>query len=158
MPPLGLRLFRTTARCSSRSKVAQRAKPAAESRRSARLFGPAATAGSPCDPAGSVGATRAFASISIAPDTASDLPPLPPPRWLADLRARVGKCIIFGCSPALVSEAAVVLRALATEWRQLTAGSEGYLTGKRRGLDGQKVVWGEMDSFVCEPRTRDFRE
>ena len=39
-------------------------------------------------------------------------------------------------------------RALATEWRELTAGSEGFLTGGRRGLEGQKVVWGEMDSFV----------
>lgn len=28
------------------------------------------------------------------------------------------------------------------------AGSEGFLTGGRRGLDGREVVWGEMDSFV----------
>ncbi|CAK7269775.1 hypothetical protein SEPCBS119000_003742 [Sporothrix epigloea] len=75
------------------------------------------------------------------------MPPLPPARWLTDLRLRVGKCITFGCSPAQVSQLAVVTRALANEWRQLTAGSEGYLTGQRRGLEGQKVVWGEMDSF-----------
>lgn len=41
-----------------------------------------------------------------------------------------------------------MLRALATEWRALVAGGEGFLTGGRRGLEGQQVVWGEMDSFV----------
>ncbi|KAH6654934.1 thioesterase-like superfamily-domain-containing protein [Truncatella angustata] len=71
----------------------------------------------------------------------------PPARWLADLKTRLGKCIIFGCSPAEVQRAAAVLRALGTEWRTLAAGSEGFLTGGRRGLEGQAVVWGEMDSF-----------
>ncbi|CAK7205680.1 hypothetical protein SEUCBS139899_008459 [Sporothrix eucalyptigena] len=96
---------------------------------------------------GSAGSSRALSTKAAASTAASDVPPLPPARWLADLRARVGKCIIFGCSPAQVSEAAAVARALATEWRRLTAGSEGYLTGQRRGLEGQNVVWGEMDSF-----------
>ena len=41
-----------------------------------------------------------------------------------------------------------MLRALALEWRELLAGSEGFLTGGRRGLDGQRIAWGEMDSFV----------
>lgn len=72
----------------------------------------------------------------------------PPQRWPSDLRTRIGKCILFGCSPAQVAEAGGVLRALATEWRALVAGSEGFLTGGRRGLEGQQVVWGEMDSFV----------
>ncbi|KAK3935883.1 thioesterase-like superfamily-domain-containing protein [Diplogelasinospora grovesii] len=75
------------------------------------------------------------------------LAPSPPPRWLSDLRSRVGKCIIFGCSPEQTSRAAGVLSTLATEWRQLLAGSEGFLTGGRRGLDSQRVAWGEMDSF-----------
>ncbi|KAH9995940.1 thioesterase-like superfamily-domain-containing protein [Xylariaceae sp. FL0662B] len=79
---------------------------------------------------------------------ASELPPPPPPgRWYSDLRARLGKCIVFGCSAAQVTRAAGVLRTMATEWRALTAGSEGFLTGGRRGLEGQQVVWGEMDSF-----------
>lgn len=54
---------------------------------------------------------------------------------------------MFGCSPAQVAGAAPVLRALAREWRGLLAGSEGFLTGGRRGLEGQQVVWGEQDSF-----------
>lgn len=29
----------------------------------------------------------------------------------------------------------------------MLAGSEGFLTGGRRGLDRQKIAWGEMDSF-----------
>lgn len=41
-----------------------------------------------------------------------------------------------------------MLRALASEWRELLAGSDGFLTGERRGLEGQRVVWGEMDAFV----------
>jgi hypothetical protein len=75
-------------------------------------------------------------------------PPPPPARWNSNLKERLGKCIIFGCSPSQVQRAAGVLRILATEWRSLTAGSEGFVTGGRRGLEGQAVVWGEMDSFV----------
>ncbi|KAK0652863.1 thioesterase-like superfamily-domain-containing protein [Cercophora newfieldiana] len=86
-------------------------------------------------------------STSTSTSISTDLPPPPPPRWIADLRARIGKCIIFGCSNAQVSRAAAVLRALAVEWRELLAGSEGFLTGGRRGLDGQRIAWGEMDTF-----------
>lgn len=82
-----------------------------------------------------------------ATGSASPLP-LPSPRWHGDLKARLGKCIMFGCSPSQVKRAAGVLRSLALEWRSLTAGSEGFLTGGRRGLEGQAVAWGEMDSFV----------
>ncbi|KAF7531795.1 hypothetical protein G7054_g8530 [Neopestalotiopsis clavispora] len=81
-----------------------------------------------------------------ATGSASPLP-LPSPRWHGDLKARLGKCIMFGCSPSQVKRAAGVLRSLALEWRSLTAGSEGFLTGGRRGLEGQAVAWGEMDSF-----------
>jgi hypothetical protein len=80
--------------------------------------------------------------------TTTPLPPPPPARWITDLRARIGKCLVFGCDRQQISQAAGVLRAIATEWRELLAGSEGYLTGGRRGLDAREVVWGEMDSFV----------
>ncbi|ROV93117.1 hypothetical protein VSDG_07361 [Cytospora chrysosperma] len=84
------------------------------------------------------------APIAVSADAS---PGPPPQRWLSDLRARLGKCLVFGCSPAQVTEAGLVLRALADEWRGLLAGSEGFLTGGRRGLEGQQVVWGEQDSF-----------
>ncbi len=90
-------------------------------------------------------------SHSQAPSPSPPPPPPPPPpnsRWHSDLLARVGRCIIFGCGPAQVARAAAILRALATEWRALAAGSEGFLTGGRRGMEGQQVVWGEQDSFV----------
>lgn len=80
--------------------------------------------------------------------TRRQLPPPPPSRWITDLRERLGKCLIFGCDNQQVSRAAAVLRALALEWKDLLAGSEGFLTGGRRGLDGREVAWGEMDSFV----------
>ena len=76
------------------------------------------------------------------------LPPPPPSRWISDLRSRVGKCIVFGCSNQQVSRASAVLRALAVEWKDLLAGSEGFLSGGRRGLDTHSIAWGEMDSFV----------
>ena len=76
------------------------------------------------------------------------LPPLLPSRWLSDIRSRLGKCIIFGLKPAQVDEAGDILRVLTREWRELLAGSEGFLVGKRRaGLEGQQVVWGEMASL-----------
>ncbi|KAI8952719.1 thioesterase-like superfamily-domain-containing protein [Xylaria longipes] len=73
--------------------------------------------------------------------------PLPPTRWVSDVRARIGKCIGFGCDAAQIQRAAGVLGILAREWRVLSAGSEGFLTGRRQGLENQQVVWGEMDSF-----------
>jgi hypothetical protein len=92
-----------------------------------------------------------FSAPLSTSSSSTTLTPSPPPRWLAELRARIGKCIIFGCDNQQVSRAAAVLRALALEWRSLLAGSEGFLTGGRRGLDGQRVAWGEMDSFVSFP-------
>lgn len=68
-------------------------------------------------------------------------------RWLSELKARIGKCILFGLNPAQIDEAGGILRIVARDWRELLAGSEGFLVGKgRAGLEGQEVVWGEM---VC---------
>ncbi|KAF4556330.1 Hypothetical protein D9617_1g082060 [Elsinoe fawcettii] len=52
-------------------------------------------------------------------------------------------------SPAQTKEATGILESIARDWRELVAGSEGYLTAPgRRGLYRQAVVWGEMDSMV----------
>ena len=52
--------------------------------------------------------------------------------------------------PDQVDEACRILRDLARDWRNLIAGSEGFLTGKGRvGLQSQAVVWGEQDKMVC---------
>ncbi|OCK82422.1 hypothetical protein K432DRAFT_380428 [Lepidopterella palustris CBS 459.81] len=70
------------------------------------------------------------------------------PRWLSELKTRIGKCILFGLQPEQTKEAGLILQEMATDWRELIGGSEGFLTGKnRRGLYRQEVVWGEMDSM-----------
>lgn len=72
------------------------------------------------------------------------------PRWLSDLKRRIGKCISFGLRPEQVRKAGDVLQVVGREWRNLVAGSEGFLTGPgRAGLERHRVVWGEMDSMVC---------
>lgn len=39
------------------------------------------------------------------------------------------------------------MKAVARDWRELLAGSEGFLTGRgRAGCEGREVVWGEMVS------------
>lgn len=78
------------------------------------------------------------------------------PKWLSDIKARIGKCIMFGLKPAQVDEAGEILQKIGTDWRQLLAGLEGYLTcERRRGLSRQSVVWGEMVCsqlrFLSEP-------
>ncbi|KAL8792945.1 MAG: hypothetical protein Q9195_004442 [Heterodermia aff. obscurata] len=72
----------------------------------------------------------------------------PPHRWLADVKKRIGKCIIFGLRPKQVDEAGKILRVLARDWKELLAGSEGFLVGRSRaGLERHRVAWGEMDSM-----------
>jgi hypothetical protein len=52
---------------------------------------------------------------------------------------------MFGINASQSSEAGSILQEISTDWRELSAGSEGYLTGKgERGLFRQEVVWGEM--------------
>ena len=86
-----------------------------------------------------------FSSTSAA---APELPTIDtPPRWLADVKKRIGKCVNFGLRPMQVDEAGRILRVLARDWKELLAGSEGFLVGRSRaGLERHRVVWGEM---VC---------
>jgi len=70
------------------------------------------------------------------------------PRWLSDTKSRIGKCITFGMPENLIDEAGQVLRELAQDWRNLVAGSEGFLTDRKRaGLHRHSIVWGEQDSM-----------
>jgi hypothetical protein len=74
------------------------------------------------------------------------------PRWLSDLKQRVGKCIMFGLQKDQLKEAGGILKEMARDWRELVAGSEGFLTDRtRRELYRHSVVWGEMDSMVSSP-------
>jgi hypothetical protein len=52
---------------------------------------------------------------------------------------------MFGLRPEQTREAGSIVQEIAADWRELIAGSEGFLTSKdRRGLYRQDVVWGEM--------------
>jgi hypothetical protein len=69
------------------------------------------------------------------------------PRWLSDLKTRIGKCIDFGINKEQVLEAGSILHDVNFNWKNLVAGSEGFLTGKGRwGLHRHQVAWGEMVS------------
>lgn len=71
------------------------------------------------------------------------------PRWLSDVKTRVGACITFGLTPPQIALAGSILEEIAEDWRELVAGSEGYLTSPtRRGLHRWPVAWGEQDSMV----------
>ncbi|PBP24358.1 hypothetical protein BUE80_DR004688 [Diplocarpon rosae] len=70
-------------------------------------------------------------------------------RWLAEIKARIGKCVMLGMSVEQTKMAGSVLKAVGEEWRHLVAGQEGFLVGRKRaGLLRQNVVWGEMDRMV----------
>lgn len=90
--------------------------------------------------------------------SASGDPSAPPaaslsPRWLSDVKSRIGKCITFGLKPEQTQAAGRMLEELARDWRELVAGSEGFLTEKsRRGLYRQDVVWGEMVRAPCHDK------
>lgn len=69
----------------------------------------------------------------------------PDSKWLSTTKQRIGKCMLFGLQPGQTRVAGDVLKQLARDWRELVAGSEGFLTGKdRQGLFRHNVVWGEM--------------
>ncbi|KAH0542559.1 hypothetical protein FGG08_003064 [Glutinoglossum americanum] len=63
------------------------------------------------------------------------------PRWLSDLKKRVGYCICFGLSQAQVEEAGNIMREVTNDWRELTAGPEGFLTGPDRRVHVNNVVY-----------------
>jgi hypothetical protein len=71
------------------------------------------------------------------------------PRWLSEVKARIGKCLMFGTNAEQTRFAGNILKEVGNDWKELVAGKEGYLiNSKRAGLVGQKVVWGEMDTMV----------
>ena len=71
------------------------------------------------------------------------------PRWLSDVKTRVGACITFGLTTPQMALAGSILEEIASDWRELVAGSEGYLTSPtRRSLHRWPVAWGEQDSMV----------
>ena len=94
-------------------------------------------------------------AYSTTDGSLNNIPPAPTeskaasPRWLADQKARLGKCIMFGLSRHQADEAGKTSQILGQEWQGLTAGADGFLV--KRPLDEgspsawqERVVWGEM--------------
>lgn len=95
------------------------------------------------------------AAISSHRTYSSESNPAPSlsPKWLSEVQNRIGKCITFGMSGEQTNEAIAILKTIAKDWRDLLAGSEGFLTAKdRRGLYRHTVTWGDMDSMVSPSR------
>lgn len=79
--------------------------------------------------------SSATATPRSKPRDISYVPESLDPRWLSELKQRVGKCIHFGLPAEQMNAAGSILSELARDWRELVAGSEGYLTDSgRRGL------------------------
>ncbi|OBT99794.1 hypothetical protein VE01_01977 [Pseudogymnoascus verrucosus] len=100
----------------------------------------------------SIPSTARASSRPSSSDAAAHLkgPALPAlsPKWLSDTKLRIGKCLTFGMNAEQVQQAAKICKILGQEWKELLAGSEGFLTDeKRAGLLGHRVSWGELDSM-----------
>jgi acyl-CoA thioesterase FadM len=55
---------------------------------------------------------------------------------------------MFGMPDALVNEASSILKILGRDWRDLVAGSEGFVTDPvRAGLHQHPIYWGDQDSM-----------
>lgn len=50
----------------------------------------------------------------------------PNPRWLSDIKSRLGACISFGCQGPEIDLAGRIAQTIAREWRGLVAGTEGF--------------------------------
>ncbi|KAJ6064863.1 hypothetical protein N7444_000516 [Penicillium canescens] len=63
------------------------------------------------------------------------------PRWLTMIKRRIGKCMMFGLRPDQINEGGQILQQLANDWRELLAGSEGFLTDKKRRSHVNNVTY-----------------
>jgi hypothetical protein len=99
-----------------------------------------------CDnTAAAASSTAAAPQPTTPPNTAPSKPHTVDPRWLTMIKRRIGKCLMFGLQPAQVDVAGSILQQVARDWRELIAGSEGFLTEEtRRSVFRHSVVWGEM--------------
>jgi acyl-CoA thioesterase FadM len=69
-------------------------------------------------------------------------------RWLSEVKGRLGKCLSFGTPASLMGEATALAGELGRSWREIVAGSEGFVTDPQRaGLHRQPIVWGDQDSM-----------
>ncbi|KAH7268569.1 thioesterase-like superfamily-domain-containing protein [Fusarium solani] len=69
-------------------------------------------------------------------------------RWFSNLQARIEKLRSSKYPPECVSQAEKLYQHTTTDWIELLAGREGFLTDKSwRALDHYPLLWGDMDSM-----------
>lgn len=97
------------------------------------------------DNAAAAASSTAAPQPTTSPNSTPPKPHTVDPRWLTTIKRRIGKCLMFGLQPEQVDVAGSILQQVARDWRELIAGSEGFLTGEtRRSVFRHSVVWGEM--------------
>ncbi|KAI1086569.1 hypothetical protein F5B19DRAFT_498225 [Rostrohypoxylon terebratum] len=62
-----------------------------------------------------------------------------PSNWHQEIKTRLGKCIMFGCSRDQVQEIGTLLGEVAKEWRDLTAAAGGFIVDGNRGFVDQRL-------------------
>jgi hypothetical protein len=61
------------------------------------------------------------------------------------LVSRLGYMTNNGVNHQTAARVAQILKTICSDWRDLVAGSDGYLTAEnRRGVSGRAVEWGDM--------------
>ncbi|KAI1433342.1 hypothetical protein GGR50DRAFT_508042 [Xylaria sp. CBS 124048] len=64
--------------------------------------------------------------------------------WVRYVRKRIGKCLAYGCTTEQTRRAAVMLRTIAKQWRELCVATNGFVVGSKFGLENQQLGWGDM--------------
>lgn len=137
----------------SRSFTATTSRPDAESKSSAPATGEQSSPGADQEVPRIIRETKITtripnnSAISRGLNASADVLQQKRPRLVSEITGRIGKCVMFGMTPEQTREAAEILRILATDWRELIAGVDGFDTQKAKcGLWRHGVVWGEMVS------------
>ncbi|GAB1200377.1 hypothetical protein APSETT444_009748 [Aspergillus pseudonomiae] len=87
--------------------------------------------------------SKAYPNRDLAP--APNTPTPSNPRWFAELQAEVKRLRDGQSSAECVQRAEQLSQYLETNWLELLAGREGFLTEKKwRALDSHEVLWGAM--------------
>lgn len=72
---------------------------------------------------------------------------IPSGHWYNDIKNRLGKCIMFGCSRGQAQKIGMLLGEVTKEWRDLTAASGGFLVHGNRGFTDQRLPFSETSGW-----------
>ncbi|KAI1447100.1 hypothetical protein F5Y02DRAFT_416541 [Annulohypoxylon stygium] len=75
---------------------------------------------------------------------------IPSGHWYNDIKNRLGKCIMFGCSRGQAQKIGMLLGEVTKEWRDLTAASGGFLVHGNRGFTDQRLPFSETSGWALK--------